>query len=45
MFITSYYYSARPCTVIPIGWYCPTNRIQANPYKSWGSGYPVDPSE
>ena len=31
-------------TVIPIGWYCPTNNtIQANPYpyKSQGSGYPV----
>ena len=31
-------------TLIPIGRYCPTNIIQANPYKSWGSGYPVDPS-
>ena len=31
-------------TVIPIGRYCPTNTIQANPYKNWGSGYPVDPS-
>ena len=24
---------------------CPTNTTQANPYKSRGSGYPVDPSE
>ena len=32
---------SRP-TVIPIGRYCPTNTIQANPYKR-GSGYPVDP--
>ena len=31
-------------TLIPIGRYCPTNIIQANPYKSQGSGYPVDPS-
>ena len=31
-------------TLIPIGQYCPTtNTIQANPYKSQGSGYPVDP--
>ena len=29
-------------TLIPIGRYCPTNTIQANPYKSQGSGYPVD---
>ena len=25
--------------------YCPTNTTQANPYKSRGSGYPVDPFE
>ena len=31
-------------TLIPIGRYCPTNIIQANPYKIGGSGYPVDPS-
>ena len=31
-------------TLIPIGRYCPTNTIQANPYKSRGSGHPVDPS-
>ena len=31
-------------TLIPIGRYCPTNTIQANPYKSRGFGYPVDPS-
>ena len=36
--------SALSCTVIPIDRYCPTtNTIQANPYKSQGSGYPVDP--
>ena len=27
-------------TLIPIGQYCPKNIIQANPYKSWGSGSP-----
>ena len=32
-------------TLFPIDRYCPTtNTIQANPYKSRGSGYPVDPS-
>ena len=34
------------CTLIWNAQYCPTNNtIQANPYKSWGSGYLVDPSE
>ena len=34
----------RPVTLIWNARYCPTNTTQANPYKSRGSGYPVDPS-
>ena len=35
-----------PITLIWNTRYCPLNNTtQANPYKSQGSGYPVDPSE
>ena len=34
---------ASHCTLIWNARYCPTDTTKANPYKSWGSGYPVDP--
>ena len=41
-----YLYITLLSTLIWNARYCPTNNtIQANPYKSRGSGYPVDPSE
>ena len=41
----SVYKGSSVSTLIWNARYCPSNTTQANPYKSRGSGYPVDPSE